>query len=123
MRPFKRYVGGQFCKQCALIGCSWLTLGLHWAKRVAFLDTAPGFEAILEVCWRAILQTMRHDRVFLAYVGVTFGHMDGLSCAKRVAFLDTAPGFDAILEVCWRANLQTMRPDRVFLAYGGVALG
>ena len=46
-------------------------VGLHWAKRVAFLDTAPGFEVILEICWLAILQTMRPDRVFLAYGGVT----------------------------------------------------
>ena len=121
--PFWRYVGGQICKRCALIGCSWLTVGLHWAKRVAFLDTAPGFEAILEVCWRAILQTMRHDRVFLAYVGVTFGHMDGLSCAKRVAFLDTAPGLVSILEVCCRAVLLTVFLDRVFWVYGGVTWG
>ena len=48
-------------------------VGLHWAKRVAFLDTAPGFDAILEVCWRAILQTMCPDKVFLSYAGVTLG--------------------------------------------------
>ena len=48
-------------------------IGLHRAKRVAFLDTAPGFDAILEVCWKAILQTMRPDRVFLAYGGVALG--------------------------------------------------
>ena len=44
------------------------------------------------------MQTVSCERVFLAYVGVTFGHVDGPSCAKRVAFLDTVLGLVAILE-------------------------
>ena len=46
----------------------------------------------MEVCWWALLQTLHLERVFLAHVGITLGHMDEPSWAKRVAFLDTASG-------------------------------